>query len=164
MHGDDFVFVGEEKDLRWVQELMEVSFLVKVIGQVCGDSSDLKELRVLNQVLRWTEAGILLEADPRHQVILTAAEPGCAVLTPSVKEQMIGEVAEKLATLLSAESTGVFRSEAARCNFLGLHRLDVASAAKELCRRMSSPDKASQLALQCLVRYLTNSLRFMAAW
>lgn len=69
---------------------MEASFLVKVIGQLGGDSSVLKELRVLNRVLRWTEAGILLEADPCHQEILTAAERGCAVLTPSVNEQIIG--------------------------------------------------------------------------
>ena len=44
-----------------------------------GDSNDLKELRV-------SEKGILLEANPRHQEILVAAEPGNMVLTPGVKE------------------------------------------------------------------------------
>ena len=78
VHEDDFVFVGAEHELRWVQGRMEESFLVKVIGQLGGDPSDLKELRVLNKVLRWTADGILLEADPRHQEILVAAEPGNA--------------------------------------------------------------------------------------
>ena len=73
VHGDDFVFDGPEHDLRWAQARMEASFLVKVIGQLGGDPDDLKELRVLNRVLRWTDDGILLEADPRHQEILVAA-------------------------------------------------------------------------------------------
>ena len=139
---------------------MGASFLVKVIGQLAGDSGDLKELRVLNRVLRWTEAEILLEAHPRHQEILTAVEPGCAVFTPGVKEQL-GELAE---TLLSAEGTGVSRSEAARCSYLGLDRPDVAFAAKELCRCMSAPDKASRLALQRPVRYLKGSPRLVYSY
>ena len=64
MHGDDFVFVAPECELRWVQQRMEQAFLVKVIGQLGGDPDDLKELRVLNRVLRWTDEAILLEADP----------------------------------------------------------------------------------------------------
>ena len=94
VHGDDIAFVGAEHELRWVQGCMEESFLVKVIGQLGGDPSDLKELRVLNRVLRWTANGILLEADPRHQEILVAAEPGNALLTPGAKEQPTGELAE----------------------------------------------------------------------
>ena len=43
---------------------MEKRFLVKVIGQLGGDETDLKEIRVLNRVLRWTPDGILYEADP----------------------------------------------------------------------------------------------------
>ena len=158
VHGDDFVFVGTEHELRWVQGRMEKSFLVKVIRQLGGDPSDLKELRVLNRVFRWTANGILLEADPRHQEILVAAEPGNALLTPGVKEQLLGELAE---TPLSAEATTWFRSEAARCNYLGLDRPDTAFPAKELCRRMSVPEKASQLALQRLVRYLKGSPRLV---
>ena len=137
---------------------MEASFLVKVIGQLGGDSNDLKELRVLNRVLRWTETGILLEADPRHQEILVAAELGNMVLTPGVKEQLLGELAE---TLLSAHASSWFRSGADRCNYPGLDRADVAFAAKELCRRMSAPDRASQLALQRLVLYLKGRPRLV---
>ena len=72
VHGDDFVHVGAEPDLRWIQEQMEHRFLVKVIGQLGGDPTDLPELRVLNRVLRLSLEGILLEADPRHQEILVS--------------------------------------------------------------------------------------------
>jgi hypothetical protein len=54
VHGDDFVFVGADADLNWVQEQMNQSFLVKVIGRLGGDENDLQELRVLNRVLHWT--------------------------------------------------------------------------------------------------------------
>ena len=77
-----FVFVGPEHELRWAQERMEESFLVKVIGQLGGDPGDLTELRVLNRLVRWTKDVILLEADTRHQEILVAAEPGNVVFTP----------------------------------------------------------------------------------
>ena len=87
-----------------------------------------------------------------------AAEPNSAVLTPGVKEQLLGVLAE---TPLDANERSAFRSEAARCNYLGLDRPDVAFAAKELCRRMSAPDRASQLALQRLVRYLKGSPRLV---
>ena len=131
VHGDDFVLVGAEHELRWVQGRMEESFLVKVIGQLGGDHSDLKELRVLNRVLRWIADGILLEADPRHQEILVAAEPGNALLTPGAKEQPIGELAE---TQLNAEATTWFRSDAARCNYLGLDRPDTQGAVPQNVR------------------------------
>ena len=78
---------------------------------------------VLNRVLRWIDDGILLEADPRHQEILVAAEPGRAVLTPGVKEQPLGAAAE---ARLGEEDTGVFRSNAARGNYLGFDRVDIA--------------------------------------
>ena len=128
---------------------MEANFLVKVIGQLGGDRNDLKELRVLNRVLRWTDDGILLEADPRHQEILIAAEHGTALLTPGARD-----TADKSseAEPLDAKEVSAFRSEAARGNYLGLDRPDIAFAAKELCRRMSAPDRAGLRSLQCFVR------------
>ena len=44
-----------------------------------------------------------------------AAEPNSAVLTPGVKEQLLGVLAE---TPLDANETSAFRSETARCNYL----------------------------------------------
>ena len=50
VHGNDFDFVGPERELRWVQVRMEHVFLVKVIGQMGGDPEDLTELRVLKRL------------------------------------------------------------------------------------------------------------------
>ena len=127
VHGDDFVFVRPEEELRWAQKQMEANFLVKVIGQLGGDKEDLSELRVLNRVLRWTSGGIRLEADPRHQEILVSDEPGNAVLTPGIKGELIGDLAKES---LNASETIDFRSEVARCNYLGQDRPDTAFAAK----------------------------------
>ena len=80
------------------------------------------------------------------------------MLTPGVKEQPRAEAVE---TLLSADATGTFRSEAARGNYLGVDRADIAFWAKELSRRMSAPDRASQLALQRFVRHLKGSPRLV---
>ena len=134
VHGDDFVFVGLDSELQWATQQMKTSFLVKIIGLLGGDAADLKEIRVLNRVLRWTPEGILLEADPRHQEILVASSTGSPLLTPGIKEQLLAQTGIPGASEapLSAQASSAFRSEAARCNYLGLDRPDVAFAAKEL--------------------------------
>ena len=70
VHGDDFVFVGRDADLAWIEQEMAKSFLTKVVGKLGCDADDLKETRVLNRVLRWTPEGITYETDPRHAEIL----------------------------------------------------------------------------------------------
>ena len=52
--------------MQWIEKRMHDGFLIKVVGKLGGDESDLKELCILNRVLRWTETGITYEADPRH--------------------------------------------------------------------------------------------------
>ena len=94
-HGHDFVFVGPGDELRWAQKQMEANFLVKVIGQLGGDKEDLSELRVLNRVLRWTSREILLEADPQHQDILVWDKPGNAVFTPSIRAELMCDLAHE---------------------------------------------------------------------
>jgi hypothetical protein len=137
VHGDDFVCVGSDEDLEWARQEMDRRFLVKVIGKLGGDREDLQELRVLNRVLTWTASGFRMEADPRHQEILTAQlEEGVKSLsTPGVKERESDEPEEEL----DEEGVRAFRFGAARANYLALDRPDIAFATKELCRRMSSP-------------------------
>ena len=70
VHGDDFVFAGNDSDLAWTAKSMEAKFLVKMIGRLGGDKGDDRELRILNRVIRWTPEGVTYEADPRHADIL----------------------------------------------------------------------------------------------
>ena len=67
------MFTAIEEDLKWVHKALERRILQKVVGTIGGDNWDLKELRVLNRVLRWQEWGIAYEADHRHAELLIKA-------------------------------------------------------------------------------------------
>ena len=138
---------------------MEKSFLVKVIGRLGGDRQDVQELRVLNRVLCWRSDGIQLEADPRHQEILTSGleQDVRSLSTPGVKDRRKDDDAN---TLSEAE-VQLFRSGAARANYLSMDRPDLAFATKELCRRMSAPTKADVEALRRAMRYLLAAPRLV---
>ena len=64
---------GRDIDLEWVSNELEARILLKRVGSLGGDREDLKELRVLNRVLRWKGWGIAYEADPRHAELLVRA-------------------------------------------------------------------------------------------
>ena len=65
VHGDDFVAVGTEKNLQATRAALESKYKIKV--EVVGTGKDqVSEVRILNKVIRLTEQGVELEADPRH--------------------------------------------------------------------------------------------------
>ena len=55
---------------------------------------------------------------------------------------------------LPAQEVGLFRAAAARANYLALDRPDLGFAAKELCRRSSTPRRGDLSALRRFCRYL----------
>jgi len=157
VHGDDFIFVGEDESLNKVQAMMQKSFLIKVIGRLGGDTTDDKEIRILNRVIRWGNTGIEYEADPRHAELLARdLGVGNKVSTPGVKEekQKEGDEPTPADEPLELGDVRVFRSGAARANYLSLDRPELAFATKELCRRMTSPRHRDMAALQRVARYL----------
>ena len=66
-------FAGVDADLEWVHRKLETKMLLNKVGTLGGDAADLKEVRVLNRVLRWEAWGIAYEADPRHAELLIRA-------------------------------------------------------------------------------------------
>ena len=64
--GDEFTFLGREKDLMDMLEKMRSWYLIKLRGVVGPDPGDMKEIRILNRLLRWTTEGIEYEADDKH--------------------------------------------------------------------------------------------------
>jgi len=158
VHGDDFTFAGVDEDLEWVHRELEPRILLKKVGVLGADDGDLKELRILNRVLRWMPWGIAYEADPRHAELLAQALGSEKVSrsTPGVKTSGVTE-----AQPLDPENARLFRAYAARANYLGMDRLDIAFAAKELCRRMSNPDEADLEALRRLIQYLVGAPRLV---
>ena len=116
VHGDGLMFTAIEEDLKWVHKALERRILLKVVGTIGGDSWDLKELRVLNRVLRWQEWGIAFEADPRHaELLIKALGPGAASRsTPGVKQR---KASDDETLPLGWEEVRLFRTHAARANY-----------------------------------------------
>ena len=165
MHGDDFTCTGLDRDLDWIQDQMESHFLCKVNGRLGGDAADLREVRLLNRVIRWGPQGISYEADPRHTEQLVRdlellGEPSVrSPLTSPGLKRTPESVAS--ATLLPSDRVQRFRALAARANYLALDRPDIAYAAKECCRHMSAPSTLDWAGLVRIVRYLVGRPRLV---
>ena len=54
-HGDDFVVAGTREHTAWLTKELGKVFVVKDRGVLSGDARDLKEIRVLNRLLRWRD-------------------------------------------------------------------------------------------------------------
>ena len=91
VHGDDFITVGERKNLDWLDAELRKSFEIKteILGPDAGKGEH-AEIRILNRILRWDGAGITWEADPRHSELIIK-QLGLAdakiVCTPGSKEE-----------------------------------------------------------------------------
>ena len=108
VHGDDFVSEGEKGQLLWLDKQMKLSFELKT--EILGpDKGETREVRILNRVLRWEDAGISWEADQRHaeliieQLDLKDAKP---VTSPGCKEE------ERRATVTEAKRARMLEGNA----------------------------------------------------
>jgi hypothetical protein len=128
IHGDDFIVVGRDADLKWIAEELGNKILLKKVGVLGGGPNDVREMRVLNRVLRWESWGIAYEADPRHAELLIQAlgDRAQSRVAPGVKSGS-GPTADS--DPLPWDAVRLFRACAARANYLGLDRVDVAFGA-----------------------------------
>ena len=55
VHGDDFTTVGSKKDLDWFKKELENKYELKEAARLGPASTDDKEGRVLNRIVRWTD-------------------------------------------------------------------------------------------------------------
>ena len=69
VHGDDFVAVGDPANLASTEAALREKYKIKT-ETLGGDANDTKEVRILNKVIRLTDAGVELEADPRHAELI----------------------------------------------------------------------------------------------
>ena len=71
VHGDDFVSTGTRSAVRGFNEVLKKRFEIKtkVIGPR-EDQGEVKEAKILNRVVRWTDEGFELEADQRHAELI----------------------------------------------------------------------------------------------
>ena len=66
VHGDDFTTAREKLHLDWFEDSLAAKYEIKREGRLGPGEGDVKELSVLNRILRYTEEGFEYEADPRQ--------------------------------------------------------------------------------------------------
>ena len=88
VHGDDFTALGTPEGLDLYEAGMCKAFECKLKGRLGRGEGDLKEMRVLNRIVRIDDHGLRYEADPRHVELLARSlnlEQCRHVVTPGVK-------------------------------------------------------------------------------
>ena len=160
VHGDDFTFLGYPEKLKEVEEKMKEWYEIKVRGVLGDDAGDMKKITILNRSIEWTGEKLVYTADDKHARIIIEEmglkEGSKGLAWPCVKEEAAGEEGEEE---LSQEESRHFRRVAARANYLGMDRMDIQFAVKEICREMSKPTFAGQRKLKRLARYLVSHPR-----
>jgi hypothetical protein len=160
VHGDDFTILATEDVIKDIHRRMSERYKIKLRGILGPDSWDDKEIIILNRVLRWSDAGIEYEPDPRHAELIVSkldlhkAKP---VSTPGIKPNIDAEYEEPM----NETDKTQFRALVARANYLAQDRGDIQFAVKELSRRMSSPTSGDWIALKRLGRYLLGCPRMV---
>ena len=65
VHGDDFIAVGSKENVKHTEDVLREKYKIKV--EHLGDGPEcVKEVKILNKIVRYTTTGVELEADPRH--------------------------------------------------------------------------------------------------
>ena len=88
VHGDDFTAVGAKADILWYEAQLETKFEIKKRGHIGFSDGCVREMRILNRIVRLSDDGLRYEADPRHaEMMIKAMDLSSAnpVLTPGVK-------------------------------------------------------------------------------
>ena len=137
VHGDDFITVGNRKNIRWFKLEGRFEIKTKVIGQ--GEGED-REARVLNWIIRVTPEGWKYEPDQRHADLLIQAInlSEAKGVKATGEDEKKWEMSENDQAVDPKEETH-FRALAARANYLALDRMDLQYATKEVCRGMAAP-------------------------
>ena len=180
VHGDDFTSTGKEKELQWFEAQLKAKYDIKT--NVMGPKSQHdKQLRILNRIISWTDAGIEFEPDQRHaEIIIRSMDVSKGVGTPGSRDEASSASTPVMAKpvesvkalerdilaaeledspLLEGPEATTFRSMAARANFLALDRADIQFAVKEIARRMARPRWTDWALLKRLARYLVTAPR-----
>ena len=121
VHGDDFTALGNADGLDKFERGMTDTFECKLKGRLGTGDDDLKEMRVLNRIVRITSDGLLYEADPRHAEMLIKAfklEGSKPVVTPGVKssdpepdpDKMDQDVAQEIRAIVASLSPSKCRT------------------------------------------------------
>ncbi len=168
-HGDDFVCLGPADNIQWFADALNKHLIVKVRGVLGGGDNDLKEITLLNRIVRWgaTQNGTSFlewEADPRHaeiiikQLGLNGAMKAKAVSTPGLKKTLAELTGSDE---LVGDAISNYRSICMRINYLAMDRPELLYAAKEAARWMAHPTATAMEMIKRVGRYLVGSPRLV---
>ena len=156
VHGDDFLSVADQDDLKWLGEVLRKRFEIStnVIGH---EDEDEKQMKILNRIITVEPNGYTYEPDSRHAELIIkelGLKDAKAVSSPVAEHHEVEE-------LLDHERFKKYQSICARTNFLAIDRLDIQYASKECCRSMSRPTLRDWAKLKRLGRYLVGKPRIV---
>ena len=78
--------MGPRADVLWYEDALSHKFEIKRRGHIGEGPNCVKEIRILNRILRLTDQGLRYEADPRHaELLVQALDLTKSVITPGVK-------------------------------------------------------------------------------
>lgn len=122
VHGDDFSALGTDEALDKYEAGLRKSFECKMRGRLGVEKNDLKEIRMLNRIIRITPTGLMYEADPRHAELLAKSmnlENCRQVATPGTKKGFTDDVMDLPVSddLESANLLNSVRSRSSKVKF-----------------------------------------------
>ena len=142
VHGDGFAVPSWETQLDWFWDKIQKRFESKHRGRLGPSRNDTKQIRILNRIVEWTDAGILYEGDQRHVEIcirqMGLEESAREVVTPvdrSVEDPRNADslrMNQQQSQALSASAATMYRGMTARLNYLGQEGSEIQLAVKEL--------------------------------
>ena len=130
VHGDDYMLSGFEEDLTWFESELAKVFDIKT-QRIGGEENCKEEGKVLNRVIRQTQRGWELEADPRHaEMVLdqleVRTERSLSAPGSDGKDEEDNDDDEPM----DAQGARLFRGVAARLNYLAFDRPDLQFSVK----------------------------------
>ena len=166
VHGDDFVIVGAEEQLKWFGDKMKLKYELKMETLGPGEGQ-VQEIKILNRITRWCEGSIEYEPDQRHAELLVkelGLEECKPVATPSVSESKEQQKEAEESEPLEDADASSYRSAAARLNYLAMDRPDLQYSSKIASKHMSRPKQASWDILKRVGRYLKGCPRMVQSF
>ena len=156
VHGDDFVFVGVDRDLDFVLRVLKENYELKDRGRLGSGDHDKREVDMLGRKIRWHQWGFTWEGDERHRKMVIdffgMGENSKRLMKNGYKEDEVKDVKESHE--LGAEEYKSHRMLAARLNFMAQDNTAIQYAAKEICRNMARPERAHFARIKKLARFL----------
>ena len=154
VHGDDFIFVGEEAELDRLMKRLQGRYPVKckMLGPRAEDHN---EIVALNRTIAWTDKGIVYKPDPKHAaaIITELGVENCRSFhTTGSRDKMAEQREHDL--LLASQDVTRYRSCVARCNYLGQDRPELQYAVKEVAKGMANPKESDWMRLKRLAKYI----------